>query len=765
MATAANVFRDYETDGVPSSGAKKPKKSEIRQLLAGYESIINAFISNGGLVYGTKAQLDADLAHGANSMAWVLGDATVANNGIYRKIGGSGTGSWTRVADLPFSFIIASDVGAGTANAIQATTSIPVSSSALIWMNIFEANTSTPVTVSFNGGSALTIKTNSGNNPVIGGLVAGMIVMGIVSGSTFRLVSDQASAAVLAAAVAAKDAAEAAQAAAEAAAATAEAIVGFDGSAGTVQYNNNVSGSEGGNVQAAIDSLETGVQVSAERMSAPFIVDAHFGVMRGLVCIPTQITGSHAYTVTTPASAGDWEITFAGFPPQPGELFVIKGVDGQYYTIGVKFLTGQTAFLTEELPVNVAAGANAFVFWLNFSHMTGDGAKAYVDHFMRQRPVQKRLAYRCGPFSVVGDAAMVPFPEVSGFNPGSQDVPAWWVTPNAAGTGVRFRFNPRKTGKHVASIRSPRLTNSGTDLTVQVRQGTSGVVIQTMSIGALDAVSKNIQFTISTLDSVEVWILGESDQFLISEMDFYEQSELVVNWNRGTHAVIGDSWVAVADGPAVRLAERLPNATVVKSGVSGNTAAMLLTRFYSDVAPLNPDFVHIIIGTNDYATGVSPAEFGSYLSGVVEACFSIGAVPIVYTASTGAYAAGGSAANFNLSRRYLNEVAYWPTERKITRHTIGRPVANGLTPAVLSLGRRFRPFRVIERNLSHDVGVYHGPSQPVSSGGALLAGITAGANDAPITFHPTVGYYVQLYYSNTTGSAVELAGYLDIEED
>lgn len=211
MATAANVFRDYETDGVPSSGAKKPKKSEIRQLLGGYESIINAFLSNGGLIYASKASLDADLAHAANSMAWVLGDATVANNGIYRKVGGSGTGSWTRVSDLPFSFIVASDVGDGTANDIQATTSIPVSGSALVWMNVFEANTSSPVTVSFNGGSALTVKTNTGNNVAAGGLVAGMIVLGIVSGGTFRLVSDQASSAIVAAAEAAQVAAEAAR--------------------------------------------------------------------------------------------------------------------------------------------------------------------------------------------------------------------------------------------------------------------------------------------------------------------------------------------------------------------------------------------------------------------------------------------------------------------------------------------------------------------------------------------------------------------------
>ncbi|WP_164833960.1 hypothetical protein [Sinorhizobium meliloti] len=224
MATAATVYRDYETDGVPSSGFHKVKKSDVRQLLLGYESIIYAFLSNGGLIFASKASLDASLAHAANTMAWVIGDATVAYNGIYRKIGAFGVGSWTRVADLPFSFIIASDVGAGTANAIQATTSIPVSGSALVWLNIFEANTASPVTVSFNGGTALTIKTNSGGNVAVGGLTAGMIVMGIVSGSTFRLVSDQASSAIIAQAEAAQAAAAASAAAAAASAAAAEGV-------------------------------------------------------------------------------------------------------------------------------------------------------------------------------------------------------------------------------------------------------------------------------------------------------------------------------------------------------------------------------------------------------------------------------------------------------------------------------------------------------------------------------------------------------------
>ncbi|EHK56810.1 tail fiber domain-containing protein [Allomesorhizobium alhagi] len=170
------------------------------------ESVVTAFTSNGGLIYATKAQLDADLAHGANSSAWVIGDSTVANNGIYRKSGVSGAGSWSRVGDLPYSFIRAFDAGAGTPNAIVATTPIPIPAAdggALITLNIFEANTASPVTVALNGGPARTIKTNSGNDVSVGGLTAGMVVAGYVSGSTFRLLSDQASAAIQAAAEAA----------------------------------------------------------------------------------------------------------------------------------------------------------------------------------------------------------------------------------------------------------------------------------------------------------------------------------------------------------------------------------------------------------------------------------------------------------------------------------------------------------------------------------------------------------------------------------
>lgn len=195
---AAEVYRDYDLDGVPASGAHNPKKLDIRRLLSGYENVINAFTSAGGLIYDTRALLESDLAKTANSMAWVISDASAANNGVYKKVGASGTGSWARVADLPYSLIVAEDSGAGTANAIQATSSLPVSGSALILLNIYETNGPGPTTVQFNGGTVYTVKTNGGNDVAPGGLQSGMLVMGRVSGATFRLVSDQASAALLA---------------------------------------------------------------------------------------------------------------------------------------------------------------------------------------------------------------------------------------------------------------------------------------------------------------------------------------------------------------------------------------------------------------------------------------------------------------------------------------------------------------------------------------------------------------------------------------
>lgn len=201
-----SVFTRLGVDiAAPLTVAGAPRQispAEFQAWMTEAETLLNAIGTNGGSIYETRALLFADLAHAANTLAWVVADTTTAYNGIYQKSGASGSGSWTKKLDLPYSFVRATDAG-GTANAIAVTTTVPVSSSMLILLPIAITNTSPMVTVSFNGATPLTVKTQAGNAPAVGGLVSGSVLAGAIEGSNFRLMSDQASAAIQAAAEAA----------------------------------------------------------------------------------------------------------------------------------------------------------------------------------------------------------------------------------------------------------------------------------------------------------------------------------------------------------------------------------------------------------------------------------------------------------------------------------------------------------------------------------------------------------------------------------
>jgi hypothetical protein len=196
---ASQVYRDFVVDGVPSSGPHKPSKPEIRSLLTGYERLLGAGSTGAGSVAkATRNDLYSDLSIGANIMAWVYADLVVEYNAIYRKIGAAGTGSWEMILPLPYSFIVALNDGTGDENAIHAVTEIPVSDAALIILAIAADNTASPVTVSFNGGAPLPIKSNTGNDIVAGGLVEGMQVLGVATNTEFRILNDQVSTAIIA---------------------------------------------------------------------------------------------------------------------------------------------------------------------------------------------------------------------------------------------------------------------------------------------------------------------------------------------------------------------------------------------------------------------------------------------------------------------------------------------------------------------------------------------------------------------------------------
>lgn len=187
MALTANeVFRNFVVEGVPSSQEWEPAKQQIRELLTGYEQIINGLSSSASVVKTSRASLYADLSHDDDTLAWVIGDATAAYNGVYAKDGASGVGSWLKVADLPYSFIRSSPAVGGTANTLVATTSLPVSASALVVFSVTTGNTG-PATIAFNGDAPLSILSASGQLMKPGDLRQDMVLAGFISGSTIRL--------------------------------------------------------------------------------------------------------------------------------------------------------------------------------------------------------------------------------------------------------------------------------------------------------------------------------------------------------------------------------------------------------------------------------------------------------------------------------------------------------------------------------------------------------------------------------------------------
>lgn len=136
---ASTVWRDYNTDGVPSSGVKKPHKADIRQWgtavetaittveatvaaadlgVTGVEADIAALdlrvdaveadittlagaITTPGEVYLTKAAMDADLVPGDGTLAQVTSDPAFQNNEYFwKKVGDTTTGLWAQT-DIP----------------------------------------------------------------------------------------------------------------------------------------------------------------------------------------------------------------------------------------------------------------------------------------------------------------------------------------------------------------------------------------------------------------------------------------------------------------------------------------------------------------------------------------------------------------------------------------------------------------------------------------------------------------------------------------
>jgi len=130
--------------------------------------------------------------------AWVFGDPDPEKNGIW-----SWTGTvWAWTLPLPYSMSVLHNPGAGTPNAIITSSSVPLVKGMLVILPITATTTASPVTVKVNN-KTFTLKSLTGGDILPGSLLKDMMLLALVEGNVLRLISDQASAAVVAQAQAA----------------------------------------------------------------------------------------------------------------------------------------------------------------------------------------------------------------------------------------------------------------------------------------------------------------------------------------------------------------------------------------------------------------------------------------------------------------------------------------------------------------------------------------------------------------------------------
>lgn len=159
------------------------QRSIKRFSRASVMGVYDAALGGSGVaaVFATKVQADAKLTYNADQMAWIVADPDPAKNGIYRKLGASGSGSWSRVADLP-NEVIAIDVTGGTANAITGavfpqTPSSPQNKLYLMTPEAANTGATTLEIPGFAGGGAVPIKNAFGSTLAADSLLPGSQVL------------------------------------------------------------------------------------------------------------------------------------------------------------------------------------------------------------------------------------------------------------------------------------------------------------------------------------------------------------------------------------------------------------------------------------------------------------------------------------------------------------------------------------------------------------------------------------------------------------
>lgn len=422
------------------------------------------------------------------------------------------------------------------------------------------------------------------------------------------------------------------------------------GSGTKADWNFSLAGEPGD--MSASDNLGDVSDVVASRnnlsvnnhSAIPYTAALHFGCMKGTGWNDTEATGAAvAYATSTAAARGDRTVTLTATPNfVANQLVVYLAGDSQYYTGVVKSTSGAVVTFKQPLEASIPSGSFMGAFWGNDIHPFDAGYYAIADYALREAKLKKRLAYKWvagDSYTLNGAPTQSTDSTLSFNNPGSTTTPAVKFVASAANQGMITPQVYLEGGNYVARIAMCSNTESGSDDTagVSVNIAENGVLVFQKSFSSRCAELFELPFFVRSGKYVQVWITAvqSGTGFSIGQIELYKVDQVVSNINYGKHVVLGDSFVAFG-AINTRLAARLPKATFVNAGVSGNTTAMMLLRFSADVAAQSPDFVWIVAtGANDYAQSVATNTYDSNVARLAGLSAALNAECIIVGAAIG----------------------------------------------------------------------------------------------------------------------------------
>jgi len=437
-----------------------------------------------------------------------------------------------------------------------------------------------------------------------------------------------------------------------------------------------------GNLQNDVTQLEGDVSrldaltaATVRQNLDPVAIDMHFGTLRGVGWGSSEVAGQVVnVTATVASAAGSIALAVSnGAQLKVDQLICYVSTNAQYYPAVIKAISGNNLTLKDPLEAPVAVGGQVYNFYANDAHPNQYGYNTLVDDALRRLGYREQLVnvkrdYQA--WTAVASGSVAADTSFSYENPGISEVANRSVRVTAPGVGDGAKSPPVALpgGTYRFSVAvnfGQRVGGFSSGVLLNVIETTSsgetyGVFTETLTgfngIRLMQGV-----FTVrpgSTVNITITTVMTGGVTFNIGRLSYFRILGRLGSLNRGKHVLFGDSWFA-SGLMMQRFQQRLPNATFVNKGVSGNKITDLVARFTTDVVPEQPDFVWVMCGTNDIYAGITAAAFEAELNTLKTNFAAIGAQPIFFNCSVGSafypIAPGEQLTN---SRRYAIRVNY-----------------------------------------------------------------------------------------------------------